>query len=347
MSRAITALLLLLCIPMGAAWGQSSAAPDASTFNQSSSNVAVIGGYFSNTPSNLASGQAGGVQMTIDRNFYINVNKWAGVAVHSLNQDGSGNIGINVLNTTTQATQAITAAQCASVTLGGAGSVVVTVPSISGTITAGTINFTWASDGITFFSVPLFPTPPATGGVGVTSVTGSTIVAGNAWENNLAAGGTFQACGSGITGGTINIVVNASAASLNQLGFQFDNAGNLKTTSSNFQPQATSAFATTFSFINASGAAASIKASSGNLFGLVLTNNTAAVCFAEFFNKATAPTLGTDAVVMAYEIPASAAYNIPPGPYALGNFTTGIGFGAVTAENGAVTCSVTGQIYTK
>lgn len=110
-------------------------------------------------------------------------------------------------------------------------------------------------------------------------------------------------------------------------------------------PSSASAAACSFKFINASGAAVSVKASAGNLYGFTLTNNTAAVAFVEFFNIASAPTLGTTAVVMAFEIPASSFINIPPSTFALGNFATGIGFGCTTAENGSTAASVTGVLY--
>jgi hypothetical protein len=110
-------------------------------------------------------------------------------------------------------------------------------------------------------------------------------------------------------------------------------------------PSSASAAACSFKFINASGAAVSVKASAGNLYGFTLTNNTAAVAFVEFFNIASAPTLGTTAVVMAFEIPASSFINIPPSTFALGNFSTGIGFGCTAAENGSTAASVTGVLY--
>jgi hypothetical protein len=107
----------------------------------------------------------------------------------------------------------------------------------------------------------------------------------------------------------------------------------------------TPAAACSFKFINASGAAVSVKASAGNLYGVTLTNNTAAVAFVEFFNTAGVPVLGTTAVAMAFEIPASGILNIPPSVFALGNFATGIGFACTTAENGSVTASITGVIW--
>lgn len=110
-------------------------------------------------------------------------------------------------------------------------------------------------------------------------------------------------------------------------------------------PSTTAAASSTLKFQNASGAAVNIKASAGNLYGFCLTNETAAVEYAEFFNTASAPTLGTTAVVLAIKIPVSAT--ICPGPTlpAWSNFSTGIGFASVTTENGTTTASVTGGIF--
>jgi hypothetical protein len=110
-------------------------------------------------------------------------------------------------------------------------------------------------------------------------------------------------------------------------------------------PATASAAATTAKFINASGAAANVKASAGNLYGFSITNETAAVAYIEFFNTASAPTLGTTVVVFAIKLPASANITIQPSALALMNFTTGIGFAVTTAENGSTPASVTGMIF--
>jgi hypothetical protein len=100
-------------------------------------------------------------------------------------------------------------------------------------------------------------------------------------------------------------------------------------------------------FINASGAAVSIKASAGNLYGFTLSNGTAATAFVEFFNTAAVPTLGTTAVVFCVQLPASVSITLPPASFALLNFATGIGFAVTTIENGTVAAAVTGMIFYK
>jgi hypothetical protein len=98
-------------------------------------------------------------------------------------------------------------------------------------------------------------------------------------------------------------------------------------------------------FINNSGAAVSIKNSAGNLYGFSLTNSTASPAFVEFFNTASAPTLGTTAVVFCIVIPASGNVTINPTTLGLMNFFLGIGFAVTTAENGTSSAGVTGMIF--
>jgi hypothetical protein len=112
-------------------------------------------------------------------------------------------------------------------------------------------------------------------------------------------------------------------------------------------PNASSGAALSSSFINATGAAVTLKASTGNLYGFSLTNGTAAAAFIEFFNVATTPTLGTTAVVFCIPLPASANVTLPPSTMALFNFSAGISFAVTTAENGATTAAVTGMIFYK
>jgi hypothetical protein len=99
-------------------------------------------------------------------------------------------------------------------------------------------------------------------------------------------------------------------------------------------------------FINDSGAGVNLKSSAGNLYGFSITNETASVAYIEFFNTGSAPTLGTTAVLFAIKLPASANITMIS-DNALANFSTGIGFGVVTAENGATAAAVTGIVLYK
>jgi hypothetical protein len=110
-------------------------------------------------------------------------------------------------------------------------------------------------------------------------------------------------------------------------------------------PTTATGAAVTMKFINASGAAVSVKAAAGNLYGFCLTNETTAVEYAEFFNTASAPTLGTTAVVLAIKLPISASVCPNLSALPLTAFSTGIGFASVTTENGSTTASITGGLF--
>ena len=115
------------------------------------------------------------------------------------------------------------------------------------------------------------------------------------------------------------------------------------------QPATTSANqALTNINVNATGALVAVKASAGNLFGLSMFNNTAAIVFLSFWNVAVGSvTLGTTAPTCVFALPASGSLTIPPSNFALLNSGTAISFAAVTAYNGSTTASVTGSIFFK
>ena len=79
--------------------------------------------------------------------------------------------------------------------------------------------------------------------------------------------------------------------------------------------------------------ATAAKASAGKLFSVNGYNSTATVTYLKFYDKATAPTVGTDTPALTLALPASAAFNYDLGGIA---FATGIGYGLTTvaADNG-------------
>lgn len=81
--------------------------------------------------------------------------------------------------------------------------------------------------------------------------------------------------------------------------------------------------------------ATSVKASAGQLYGFILTNTNAAVRYVKLYNKASAPTVGTDTPVMTLAVPGNAA---GAGMIAA-EFTSGIAFGTGIAF--AITTGVT------
>jgi hypothetical protein len=80
-----------------------------------------------------------------------------------------------------------------------------------------------------------------------------------------------------------------------------------------------------------------VKASAGNLYGFQVTNGAASVCYLQFINVASAPTLGT-ASTYSFAVPASGTLTLQPGSLPLSNYTAGISVGMSTAFNGASAC---------
>jgi hypothetical protein len=104
-------------------------------------------------------------------------------------------------------------------------------------------------------------------------------------------------------------------------------------------PSTSSTYAFTL-YHNASGAAGTIKASAGNLYGLTLGNDGTIPCYMQLFNSASTPTAGTS-VVNSYMVQAGTTLPIPAGVLALENFATGIGYAGATTDSGATTTGCT------
>jgi len=77
-----------------------------------------------------------------------------------------------------------------------------------------------------------------------------------------------------------------------------------------------------------------VKASPGTVFSVTAINTTATIYYLKLYDKATAPTCGTDTPVHTLPVPASAtAAGLTVNPFLGLNFTAGIGFcltGAIT-----------------
>lgn len=80
------------------------------------------------------------------------------------------------------------------------------------------------------------------------------------------------------------------------------------------------------------------KASAGAVFNISGYNAAAAVRYLKLYNKATAPTVGTDTPFVTLALPATAAFNIDL--HGL-KFSTGIGYGTTTAAADNSTAAVT------
>lgn len=91
---------------------------------------------------------------------------------------------------------------------------------------------------------------------------------------------------------------------------------------------------------SSSAAAANIKASAGNLYGLVLGNNGTVPCWFQIMNTAGTPTAGTS-VVDSYMVQAGVTVTIPASVFAITNYATGIGGAGATTDSGATTTGCT------
>lgn len=80
-----------------------------------------------------------------------------------------------------------------------------------------------------------------------------------------------------------------------------------------------------------------VKASAGTVVRVIGYNAKASAVYLKLYNKATAPTVGTDTPAMTIYLPASGAFSIPVDCF----FWTGIGFGLTTdnADNGTTALS--------
>lgn len=97
--------------------------------------------------------------------------------------------------------------------------------------------------------------------------------------------------------------------------------------------------ATPYKLVSAASTnATSVKASAGQIYSIAATNSNAAVRYLKLYNKASAPTVGTDTPVQVYMLPAGGgiALSIPVGMA----FATGIAFaitsGAADSDSGTV-----------
>lgn len=104
-------------------------------------------------------------------------------------------------------------------------------------------------------------------------------------------------------------------------------------------PQSTSTYALTM-YHSSSAAAANIKASAGNLYGLVLGNSGTIPCWLQLFNNSGTPTAGTS-VIDSYMVQAGVTIVVPAGVLPLENFATGIAAAGATADSGATTTGCT------
>jgi hypothetical protein len=141
------------------------------------------------------------------------------------------------------------------------------------------------------------------------------------------------------TDGTTSVAACVSAYGTAPTGTECDaeNAFITNVVATQNEPGGGALYALTASSQSALTTAVVVKASTGNLYGFQITNGAATVCYLEFINVASAPSLGTGAVY-SFQIPASGTVTITPSSVGLSNFATGISVGMSTTYNGASAC---------
>lgn len=96
---------------------------------------------------------------------------------------------------------------------------------------------------------------------------------------------------------------------------------------------------TTFTNSAATTNATSIKATAGTVWSVVVSNTNAAARFLKLYNKASAPTVGTDVPVLTVVIPATSVITVNGGSNGI-RFATGIAFAITAAATDADTTAV-------
>lgn len=133
---------------------------------------------------------------------------------------------------------------------------------------------------------------------------------------------------------TTTVAVSASTVCLDTRSFPYKSDGT--------QWRADSRPATVSRIVSAAGStnATSAKASAGDLHRIRGYNAAAAVRYLKIYNKASAPTVGTDTPVLTYALAPSSVFDIEVGGF---YFSTGIAYamttGSADADTGALTAA--------
>ena len=161
------------------------------------------------------------------------------------------------------------------------------------------------------------PSDAATGNAVL--ATGGYIYNGTNFDRARSATSVAGTTGTGLTGAGI-------------LGFDGTNYQRVKTdTSGNVSvvlQASTSGGMTTYRNLDVQSTGVNVKSSAGKVYGWFIANNSSSIRYVKLYNKATAPTVGTDTPLITLPIPANAASNVE---FSNGlAFSTGIGIGGVT-----------------
>lgn len=194
--------------------------------------------------------------------------------------------------------------------------------SIKGTF-VGTLQFEATIDGVNYYSCSGTVAGAVAGIANVPSTT-----ANGDWFVPVAAALSFRVRFSAYTSGAAVVVLRAEDTSI---PLTWSNSQTILTPSAT-----TGAFNLTHSLVSAATTnATSVKNSNGNIGNIILTNTSATMKFFKLYNKASAPTVGTDVPVAIIGIPPTNSVSITMGQGL--RLSTGIAY----AITGAVAVSDT------
>lgn len=146
--------------------------------------------------------------------------------------------------------------------------------------------------------------------------------------NVVGTAGSGTSTGNGTNTGALRVAIAS------------DNTANSNPWLSTLVPSAAQGASTSHHLISAASTnATSVKASAGTINDGVISNSNAAARFFKLYNKASAPTVGTDTPILTLLIPPGVSMPLPTGPYGL-RCSTGIAYalttGIAVADTGAV-----------
>jgi hypothetical protein len=182
----------------------------------------------------------------------------------------------------------------------------------------------------TFTTGPVTGTVRAGKGAGLVSIEGTVPISGSLTANqsvNVAQiNGVTPLMGSGVNGtGASRVSLATDQAALSVAGvFSVKIDQTTQGTTNGIQMTNTTTTGNTLSSA-ATTNATSLKASAGNLYSVTASNTGAAAAYLKLYNKASAPTVGTDVPVLTISLPASGTVNVPFGTNGF-RFATGIAY---------------------
>lgn len=220
-----------------------------------------------------------------------------------------------------------------SLTLNGAAGAII---DLRGTFVA-TVSFQGTVDGTNYFSLPA---TPASSSNNVASVTTATVA--GAWYVQAAGCLSIRATATAYTSGTVTATLRAVTA----VPWVYSApVGATTVVSGTVTATVTGAtqlpVTPTQSFVNSAATtnATSTKASAGTVWSVVVSNINAAVRYLKLYNKASAPTVGTDVPVLTIAIPAGGVAQVDGGSNGL-RFGTGIAWALTTGSADTDTAAV-------